>query len=532
MCIQSATWQNSRNITALHICRLPQHRVAATAEGCEAQRHGRAASGDILSDMDIRNAFLTARKNWQLIAGMGTLWFSLTVSPYYPASISPALVLGDVAAVSGRHFLYALLLAACFAAIAANRKEPDLRQTRIFSATAAAMGFAGCLICLLAPAQGYGNPAITTAALALVAVYTAYYFAAWLNLASQRPPTEAVAIIGSSFVLFSALWSALIVLGEAAVGAFCVLCPAIAFAFMLKTAKDSTRTPAKEGTSSLRVLPWGIVALCLAFICFGTIAVRLFTTMGVGAANMGVLGVAPQLITSLGGLAIVAVFTVVFARHGATGFNAVSTLAVIALVNMGALLFITLADPAGLLVLAAKRVLVAAEHSAEILLIAVLAHETAKRRLPAPLVFGLTGIAIAVLPQLIGLDLMYATGLLSLLPESPYVAPLAATGAFIIAGAAIMMLIKYSRGAVDKLQIQSEQWPEELCRQATAAYDITPRELEVVICTYRGHSAKKTAETLLVSESTVKAHLSHAYRKLGVHTKQELIALVDSYRRQ
>lgn len=60
---------------------------------------------------------------------------------------------------------------------------------------------------------------------------------------------------------------------------------------------------------------------------------------------------------------------------------------------------------------------------------------------------------------------------------------------------------------------------------------MTPRELEVVTYTYRGYSAKKIAETLLVSESTVKAHLTHAYRKLGVHTKQELIALVDNYRR-
>ena len=103
--------------------------------------------------------------------------------------------------------------------------------------------------------------------------------------------------------------------------------------------------------------------------------------MGVGAANIGMRGILPQLVTSFGGLIIVATFTIVFARRDASSFNVVSTVAVLALVNMGALLAVMLADPAGLFVLIAKRVLVAAEHSAEVLLLAVLAYETAQRRL-------------------------------------------------------------------------------------------------------------------------------------------------------
>ena len=54
--------------------------------------------------------------------------------------------------------------------------------------------------------------------------------------------------------------------------------------------------------------------------------------------------------------------------------------------------------------------------------------------------------------------------------------------------------------------------------------------MDVAVLTYRGHSAKRIAEELLVSESTVKAHLTHIYRKLDVHTKQELIVLIDGYR--
>lgn len=474
-----------------------------------------------------------ARNHLWLILGMATLWFSLMVSPYYPASLSPALTMGDVAVVSGRHFVYGLLLIAAFVGLILGREGIGAERSRVVPSAAALAGAAGSLICFLAPAQGHQSAILETAALVLTAIYVAFYFIAWLRLASQCGPQGAVVIIGVSFGLFSIAWSVLIAAGGVLCDSFGVLCPLLAglcLHFGLRRT-DDFEAPASDRPASLRVLPWSVAILCVVFIYFGTLAVRLFTTMGVGAASIGVLGTVPQLVTSLGGLVIVAAFTAVFARRDASSLNVVSTVAVLALVNMGALLVVMLADPAGPFVLIAKRVLVAAEHSAEVLLIAVLAYETARRRLSGILVFGLAGIVVVVGPQVVALNIMHATGLLDLLSESPYVAPLAAVGAFGIAGAAIVMLIKYSGGAVARSRIQSEQWPEELCREATAAYEVTPRELEVVTYTYRGYSAKKIAETLLVSESTVKAHLTHAYRKLGVHTKQELIALVDSYRR-
>lgn len=484
--------------------------------------------------METKMSASIVRENRWLIGGMGTLWFSLMVSPYYPASLSPALTMGDVAVVSERHFVYGLLLIAAFVGLILGRESIGTERSRIAPSVATLAGGIGSLICFLAPAQGHQSAILEIVALILVAIYVAFYFIAWLRLASQRGPQKAVVIIGVSFGLFSIAWSVLIMAGDVLSGVFGVLCPLLAGLCLHCGFRrtDDFEAPASDRPASLRVLPWGVVVLCVVFIYFGTVAVRLFTTMGVGAGNIGMRGILPQLVTSFGGLIIVAAFTIVFARRDASSFNVVSTVAVLALVNMGALLAVMLADPAGPFVLIAKRVLVAAEHSAEVLLIAVLAYETARRRLSGILVFGMAGIVVVVGPQMIGLNFMHATGLLDLLSESPYVAPLAAVGAFFITGAAIVMLIKYSGGTVAKSRIQSEQWPEELCREATAAYEVTPRELEVVTYAYRGYSAKKIAETLLVSESTVKAHLTHAYRKLGVHTKQELIALVDSYRHQ
>ena len=144
--------------------------------------------------------------------------------------------------------------------------------------------------------------------------------------------------------------------------------------------------------------------------------------------------------------------------------------------------------------------------------------------------FGLFGVFVLAVPQFVALDVMYRSGVLGLLAELPLVTPVAATGAFAAAAVGIGVLVSFSRRMALQAEAQGENWQESLCREATGAFDITQRELDVVVYTYRGYSAKKIAEALIVSESTVKAHLSHVYRKLGIHSKQELIALIDGYR--
>jgi DNA-binding CsgD family transcriptional regulator len=65
-------------------------------------------------------------------------------------------------------------------------------------------------------------------------------------------------------------------------------------------------------------------------------------------------------------------------------------------------------------------------------------------------------------------------------------------------------------------------------QQAVKNCGLTAREAEVAYYAYRGYSARGTGDALGVSEHTVKNHLANAYRKLGVHSKQELIEFVDN----
>ncbi|MEG0071700.1 MAG: LuxR family transcriptional regulator [Raoultibacter sp.] len=56
---------------------------------------------------------------------------------------------------------------------------------------------------------------------------------------------------------------------------------------------------------------------------------------------------------------------------------------------------------------------------------------------------------------------------------------------------------------------------------------LTKRETEIFLYLARGRSAKYIAEELVISENTVWAHIKNIYAKFEIHTKQELISMVD-----
>lgn len=85
----------------------------------------------------------------------------------------------------------------------------------------------------------------------------------------------------------------------------------------------------------------------------------------------------------------------------------------------------------------------------------------------------------------------------------------------------------FSSAHVATLPPEAAHSLEERCRQLGSDANLTDREVEVLIYLGRGRSRTFIAEALLISESTVKAHTTHLYRKLGVSGKQELLSLID-----
>ena len=62
------------------------------------------------------------------------------------------------------------------------------------------------------------------------------------------------------------------------------------------------------------------------------------------------------------------------------------------------------------------------------------------------------------------------------------------------------------------------------------AHGLTPRESEIIVHLGQGRTARAISEKLVVSENTVKYHIKSIYRKLDVHSRDEVIDdILDQY---
>ena len=73
--------------------------------------------------------------------------------------------------------------------------------------------------------------------------------------------------------------------------------------------------------------------------------------------------------------------------------------------------------------------------------------------------------------------------------------------------------------------------PEEaLCQRCAVlaeSYGFTPRESDIFLLLAQGYTMPAISERLFVSENTVKSHVKRIYQKLDIHTRGELIDLVN-----
>lgn len=58
-----------------------------------------------------------------------------------------------------------------------------------------------------------------------------------------------------------------------------------------------------------------------------------------------------------------------------------------------------------------------------------------------------------------------------------------------------------------------------------AEHGLTPRECELLKYLLQGRSVPWISERFVISEGTTRTHVQNIYKKIGVHSKQELISL-------
>lgn len=70
---------------------------------------------------------------------------------------------------------------------------------------------------------------------------------------------------------------------------------------------------------------------------------------------------------------------------------------------------------------------------------------------------------------------------------------------------------------------------QERCRRIAFDKGLTPRELDVLVVLGRGNTLARVQSDLVISEGTAITHRRNIYRKLDVHSKQELLDFVEHY---
>lgn len=134
--------------------------------------------------------------------------------------------------------------------------------------------------------------------------------------------------------------------------------------------------------------------------------------------------------------------------------------------------------------------------------------------------FGWLGTMVALLPQ-IG-DGLSAFGFSS-------------SAACVLCAAAFfaMLFLQSRRGEGSQsaaIEMGEGSASDGALKELAASYGLSARETEVFVYLARGRSAPFIRDELMVSLNTVTSHIKHIYGKMGIHSRQELIDLVDGRR--
>ena len=68
----------------------------------------------------------------------------------------------------------------------------------------------------------------------------------------------------------------------------------------------------------------------------------------------------------------------------------------------------------------------------------------------------------------------------------------------------------------------------DIYERLSSKYALTPRELAAVKLLLEGQTVSGIASELYIARSTVKVHLRNTYKKMNVHSREELTALINT----
>lgn len=461
-----------------------------------------------------------ARSYLSLIAATAMLWLCLNCPAKYLSMILTSQFNGlpNGGGAGACFAFYLVLFSSAIVCTVAMRKRLRRGRSRRANAVIAVVVLAGLAgyVALYSVARGAQMPAIVlTASLFLVLLLFSNCLAIWGDALFKLPLAEIPLIIAGACMVSDALRWAL-TLCEFDFGYVIAAAAAVAFLYPLLAREGF------EGASEARTLrsaPWRIIVCSIILLALWTIVMRFGLTSQDAALTYIDRGVA-YLISA----AILFCFALYFWRSSCGAVSKKTFLypfVAIVVAYMGALAAMLLGAVG---FVPAKIMLISIAHCLEIFVLILLAYYVCERRLSSSSIYGIF-IMVSTSNHLFD-TFGPAAG-----NQMAAIEPIVAGLSFVTAVILIIFLLAYaSESPVEAEAAAADDRHRALCKRAAAKSNLTKKELEVMTLLYRGFSSKRIADELYISDNTARTHIGNIYRKLGVHSKQDLMKLVDGYR--
>lgn len=501
---------------------------------------------------DVRRVVLAA-------VGMSFVWSRLgsaaTMSFRHAMAGSACVVPNEWhAAVMGVFYLVAIAL--CLAArdrVAHRLAGPSAPVAALLLGL---VGLAGNALLVWSPSVA-SAPLATGAVLAgfaLIVAFVVGHLLGWGFVLQGMPVLRAMLVVVASNALAFGCQLALFGVARPLLLGYLVLCPvgsAVCLRACLGPARRTgrpvpetggpTAAPSLADTSSLaaalRGVPWKLVVPVVALIYFEQVFSSLLFQRYESWPEDNLM------VTLAVSCAIWVAASALFARAGRShadrpqGAGHVPAnpqtlltvlLAVLLVVYLAALLAVVLLPQSDRLLV--ERLLVAAGTSLRVLLWLAVT-EAVARGATTPVVGYLCYVLfVCALPVSRLASALFGAmdpALVASLATPTVIVPAAGVMLFLIAVASVVSGLRAPRDAADTQLAEAPDPRAEACRALAEQAGLSAREAEVLELVCRGYTARHAGERLGISESTVVSHLTHIYRKAGVSSKQDLVALVE-----
>lgn len=471
-----------------------------------------------------------------VVLGLALAWLCVLPYPYRPI-VDALVAAGDVQSALVVNGALPVFTGLAFAAALLGASGTAGSGTRLAAAsgTCGTVGYAACLAATMVP-QEY-SAVFAAVGTCLVAAYIACACVAWgcfvarRGSASRVATTVAVALaVGDALLvaLFFSVAARTAVYVVAPVASMALLCRAGARAVPDEGARGESAEPVySRERGCLGAGAKVMLATSALFVYFNTFFVQLLQSISESEPGVG------RAVTALVSAVLMLLIAVVCLR-GADGPHVVTVgyLLVLA-VYLAALLVIllTFRSDYGL----SMRLWTAAGITFKGFAFLALVCAVGEVECDARRAFGLYGLFFVAVPFVLSLG--PAGGVIARLAASMPVETVVSIGEialFAAASASIAMFaVRLSRAVPVVPCPSAAETPaavpsdDERVAKLLADAGLTEREIEIVALTRRGYSAKAMAEKLSLSEHTVNNHAAKVYRKLGMHSRQELLAYLD-----